>query len=476
MWAGALGLGALLAGCGTLFSEAPPEDNLGERLGASLHDAAISSEQQRDFGAAATYYRTLLRREPGDPKASVGLSRSLRNLQRPKEAEPILRRALRRHEDDPIVLEELGKVQLAVGDPAAALDSLNRADRLAPDSWSVKSALAVTHDRLGLFEDSARYYEQALSLSPDNPSVLNNLALSRALRGDLAGGIDYLEQASNMPEAGARIAQNLALLYTLDGKLPRAERLLRDTQGPKVADDNIVYLRELAANLKSPEAVAARAGTAASGEGEPVRDSLASRVIARALAALPRAEPAPAAAEKTSPAEPEDRPAASTETDVPAKAGEAGAAGEKAAAATPREARPATAAPVAREAAVSSRPVAEDRETAQTAPVQPVSPPASPPPASSPPAPSAAGLYKVQLGSFRSESAASRFVSSMAEKHERALTDTILEIRRVELDDKGVLFRVVTNDLPDQGSADTLCRRLRQSGADCVRIPSSSVK
>lgn len=436
----------MLASCSFLPGEQSAPDDIGERLGASLHDAAASSEQQRDFTAAATYYRTLLRRRPADPKASVGLSRSLRNLQRPRESEPILRRALRKHADDPTLLEELGKVQLAVGDPAAALDSLSRADRLSPESWSIQSALAVTSDRLGLFERSDAHYRAAMQLSPDNPAVLNNRALSLALQGDLTSAIDHLELASNLAEAGPRVYQNLALLYALDGKLERAERLLRARQGSKEADGNIAYLRDLAANLRSatPAAPVEATTTSEAKDETPRRDGMAARVIARALSALPPA--------------PED-PGTGKQSPTP-----------------PVRLEPTVDAPPAAAKSAPERVEPAKPEPEKVAKTDPADKPAAPERRNPAPAPSAAGLYKVQLGSFRSQTAASRFVSSMSEKHERALTDTILEIRRVVLEDRGVLFRVVTNDLPDQIAADGLCQRLRQSGADCVRIPAASVK
>jgi len=93
-----IGLLGALTGCqgattqtGAAMVPTPEE---AQRLDASLADAAVGSEQHRDFIAAAAYYRALYNREPDNVPAIVGLSRSLRRLGKPVEAQAIVRRGL----------------------------------------------------------------------------------------------------------------------------------------------------------------------------------------------------------------------------------------------------------------------------------------------------------------------------------------------------------------------------------------------
>ena len=201
----------LVAGCVATQPEQTGETT--QRLDRSLMEAASSSELHRDHATALTYYRTLYRRDPSDVSVVIGLSRNLRRLSRANEANAVVQRALKDNEKNANLLAELGKIQLAMGEPLRAVQTLSTADSLGGGRWDVQGALAVAYDRIQMFDQAQRAYQRALELSPENTYVLNNMALSLALMGDLDKAIAQLEQAAALPESTVQMRQNLSLIH-----------------------------------------------------------------------------------------------------------------------------------------------------------------------------------------------------------------------------------------------------------------------
>ena len=74
-------------------------------------------------------------------------------------------------------------------DYAAALDLLQAARATKPDDVRVLNAFAVVYDKLGRFDLSARYYEQAQRLDPASPVLARNIAYSATLQTRAAGSV-----------------------------------------------------------------------------------------------------------------------------------------------------------------------------------------------------------------------------------------------------------------------------------------------
>jgi Flp pilus assembly protein TadD len=275
-----------------------------DRLDRSLYQAAESFEKRRDYATAVTYYRNLYRRDASDISAIVGLSRGLRHLQQAREAQSIILRAMKEFPKNTDLRAELGKVQLAMGEPLKAIDSLSRVDaEIEGRRWDLKIAMAIAYDRLGMYEQAERRYHQALDLSPENAVVMNNFALSLAQAGRLAEAVGILERAAAMPEATPRMRQNLALLYAMKGDLTQAEAYVRRDMPPKIAEQNMAYYRQLRAGIAVDDKTAppakgramARAGKQAPNTKLPPAEVVASKAPSTIK---PVARPAPPAMTK----------------------------------------------------------------------------------------------------------------------------------------------------------------------------------
>ncbi len=249
-------LASLLVSCGEPEQESPlseaaalgPRPMATKNLSDSLYDAAVMAEMSGDYTAAATFLSSLHNRNPKDLRTAIALARNLRYGGSTEPAIDILKDALARNPNEPVLVAELGKVQLAAGQPKQALASLIRAREQAPDDWRVHSALGIAYDRLGKYRSARLSYESALDLAPGNVTVLNNLALSYAQVGELDRGIDVLVRAAASPTATMQVRQNLALLHALNGDIDEAEKLARQDLPEDMVRKNLEYYRTLAAS------------------------------------------------------------------------------------------------------------------------------------------------------------------------------------------------------------------------------------
>ena len=118
--------------------------------------------------------------------------------------------------DDPRVASEYGKALAQKGRAKDAVEFLTRATQLAPNDWTLYSALGVSYDQLGNPVSARTAYDHALMLMPNEASVLNNYALSRMMAGDAPGARIMMDRAQAAGGASdAKIAANIALVNKL---------------------------------------------------------------------------------------------------------------------------------------------------------------------------------------------------------------------------------------------------------------------
>jgi hypothetical protein len=100
----------------------------------------------------------------------------------------------------------------------------------------------------------------------------------------------------------------------------------------------------------------------------------------------------------------------------------------------------------------------------------------SPPPASpsgnaeSTPMRTMAGVYRVQVASARSESAAKTLWDKQVNKHPDLLGQLPLTVQQAVIKDRGTFYRVQGGAFNDRESADSVCRKLKSRGQDCIVV------
>lgn len=101
-----------------------------------------------------------------------------------------------------------------------------------------------------------------------------------------------------------------------------------------------------------------------------------------------------------------------------------------------------------------------------------VAPPPSPPPGNTnfTPMRTMAGVYRVQVASARSESAAKTLWNKQVNKHPDVLGQLPLTVQTAVIQDRGTFYRVQGGAFGDRESADSVCRKLKSRGQDCIVV------
>jgi len=172
------------------------QQNRDDAISEALEIAARGAQRSYEYRAAASRYQKLYTRRPDDIGALIGYVRNLRYAGSVKESIRAVREGIKKHGEDPSLILELGKGQLANSQISRAGKTLEKAKYMAPGNWEVYSTIAIFYDRSGRMDEAEKMYLHALKLSPGNPPVINNFALSLAQAGKLDEGILLLGKSA----------------------------------------------------------------------------------------------------------------------------------------------------------------------------------------------------------------------------------------------------------------------------------------
>jgi len=193
-----------------------PEDTL---LAASLAD------QSGQADAAEAAYRRVLAEDPKSAAANAGLAHILIARKQFPEAEALLRTALEKLPDDPVLSAQLAAV-LAAQDKAEALPLLQKLHTALPNNAVISRMLAEVLAEAGDAAGSDKLYAGLLAAQPDDPELLvshgQNLlhllkyaealaAFDKATRLDAANGDGW----SGLAIAASRTNQPSITLHAL---------------------------------------------------------------------------------------------------------------------------------------------------------------------------------------------------------------------------------------------------------------------
>lgn len=193
--------------------------------------------------ARAAFFNREYTGDPTDVEAGLALSDAQRALGNPKEAADTAHRVLLFAPKNYDALLAASRAHIADNNAFFAIDLLQSATALKPDDWRAWSLLGVALDESKRSDEAMPMWDKALTLSPNNPSVLTNQAMFKAGNGDLTQAEAILRRAVALPGASVQVRQNLALVLGMQGKLPEAEKLLRQDLPPDVADKNLAWLQ-----------------------------------------------------------------------------------------------------------------------------------------------------------------------------------------------------------------------------------------
>jgi len=188
---------------------------------------ALARHRAGNLAAAEQAYRRLLETEP-DHRAGLN-ALGLLHLQagRPREAAPLLRRAVALEPAAADIHLLLGAALRAAGELDGAAEAFRRAAELRPDHPEAHNNLGVVLRETGELAGAEAAYRQALAARPDYPQALNNLGVLLRDRGELAGAIDAYLQAVRLQPDYAEAHANLGRAQRAAGGTEAAEAALR---------------------------------------------------------------------------------------------------------------------------------------------------------------------------------------------------------------------------------------------------------
>ncbi|MCL2006645.1 MAG: tetratricopeptide repeat protein [Treponema sp.] len=123
---------------------------------------------------------------------------ALTGANRPYEAIPLFRKAIRMEPGNPLLYLNLGIAQQRTGDYEDALASFQRAihiDDYQIDAWN---AMGLIYYELELFESAENCYRNALERDPASPKVWNNLGVMFFTEGSYEEARHCFEEALSL--------------------------------------------------------------------------------------------------------------------------------------------------------------------------------------------------------------------------------------------------------------------------------------
>ena len=163
-------------------------------------------------------YRKGLQLQPSSVNGESGLAQTYALMGRTNEAEQMLTQLLARAPGQTDDLLLLGNLQMQSRNYQGALDSLGKAEHLAPGARP-ELLLAITYEHLNQMDQANRYLQMAKSRAPNNPEIERSLAGYYRDTGDDAKAIAELKAIRN---PAPDVVAELAYTYSLHGDLHEA--------------------------------------------------------------------------------------------------------------------------------------------------------------------------------------------------------------------------------------------------------------
>ena len=157
--------------------------------------AAFEAFRDGDLAGAAERYRQVLRREPGNRDAHMGLGAIALRQGDSAGARAHYREILRR---DPTDTAALAALALSEGGGAADIGRLELQLQRHPDDAALHFALGSLHAQAGRWAEAQRAYFEAHRLAPERPEHAFNLAVALDHLGKPQAALGFYRRAREL--------------------------------------------------------------------------------------------------------------------------------------------------------------------------------------------------------------------------------------------------------------------------------------
>ena len=139
----------------------------------------------------------------------------------------------------------LGQMMVLSNQPLESVAYLEEVAAKSSDNYKIYNSIGLAYDLQGLHEDAQIAYGEGLNIRPDQISLLNNLALSFAIDGLYALSIQLLSKAVNLNYSQTTAQQNLMMVYALSGDEDAARTMGGSFLTPLEIDEDLTHYRWL---------------------------------------------------------------------------------------------------------------------------------------------------------------------------------------------------------------------------------------
>jgi len=195
--------------------------------------------RNRDYRTRESIWRTVVERNPANPRGYVNLGAALDKEGSVDEAVALLRRALEMKEDYPDAHFNLANALDSGGLVEDAISHYRRALEIKPNHPEALSNLGLVLGARGNVEEEIRHYREALRLRPDYLLARTNLARALQSQGNLGEAIEQYREILRLQPDDAVALLNLGSAYGAQGSLGEAIRCFRlalelETEHPQI--------------------------------------------------------------------------------------------------------------------------------------------------------------------------------------------------------------------------------------------------
>lgn len=202
----------------------------------AFHLLGLISTQSGELKSAVTNLKTAIKINPS-ALMHFNLGLVFEKQKKISAAEKSFLAALELKPDYIQVLHKLSHLQLKLGNPGAALDSLERLIKIKPDAGAYHG-MGVLLGSLGQRDAAINAYKKSLSLNADSIKTLNSLGILMRQKNEMTAAVEYFNRSLSIDSEHTTSMINLGVAMKLQGNLDQAEDCFKQALGinPSLSD------------------------------------------------------------------------------------------------------------------------------------------------------------------------------------------------------------------------------------------------
>lgn len=194
-----------------------------EKERTAVLDRAEAALGAGEYQVAFEWFSQVLRSEPNNPRALVGMGESYLAIRDPGKALPIFERVEREVPDkQAVALQGQGLALLMLGRREESQKRLLEAVKMNPGLWRAWNAIGANYDGKRDWTDALASYDKATAANPTAATVINNKGMSLFMQDRDKEAEAEFQKALELDPRSPVIRNNLRLTWAWQGKYDQA--------------------------------------------------------------------------------------------------------------------------------------------------------------------------------------------------------------------------------------------------------------